>query len=314
MSTANASDPSHLTGQAAGERQRVVVLVNASAGSAHDGEAIAAAAATAFSGAQWSATTIVAESEDISASFAEAARLRPTLLVVAGGDGTIRGAASVCLRIGAKLGIIPLGTMNLLAKDLGVALDPLAAAEALPQGVTRRIDVGEVNGRIFLHSSTIGIVPRLGIERERTRRDPRAWPGAISRVGRTLTSATPLSVSIEAEGRSVRAKTFALAVSCNPITASGLSPLSRPSVDGGKLAIYVSKHRGRLGLIRLLVSIGSGQWALDPNIVDATLSRVVVGARQETVPVSNDGEIEIMHLPLEYTVRSRALDVVVPAL
>src|SRR3954447_9459991 len=77
-------------------------------------------------------------------------------IVVGGGDGTVSFAAAAAARCGKTLGILPLGTMNLFARSLGIPLEMTAAAEAVAGGEVVAVDIGEVNGRLFVHHVTLG--------------------------------------------------------------------------------------------------------------------------------------------------------------
>src|SRR6202030_469873 len=94
-------------------------------------------------------------------------------VVVGGGDGSIRTVASVLVGTDVPLGIIPLGTLNHFAKDLRIPLSADRAVAVLASGKRRYVDVGEVNGEIFINNSSIGIYPFLVLERERRRRRKR---------------------------------------------------------------------------------------------------------------------------------------------
>ena len=87
-------------------------------------------------------------------------------VVVGGGDGTLATAAEIMMQADRTLGVLPLGTMNLLAKDLGLPLELEAAIAALAHGRVRRMDVAEVNSRLFLSHAVIGLYPRMVRERE----------------------------------------------------------------------------------------------------------------------------------------------------
>src|SRR5262249_35769174 len=91
-------------------------------------------------------------------------------VMVGGGDGSIRCVAEVLAATGVPLAVLPLGTLNHFAKDLGVPLDVNGAVAVVAQGETRKVDIGEVNGRVFLNTSSIGIYPYMVLDRERLRK------------------------------------------------------------------------------------------------------------------------------------------------
>ncbi|MEA3203922.1 MAG: hypothetical protein QOI63_1602, partial [Thermoplasmata archaeon] len=90
-------------------------------------------------------------------------------VVAAGGDGTVGAVAGAVAGTSAHLGILPLGTLNHFAKDAGVPLALADAARVVATGTGRRVDVAEVNGRVFVNNSSIGLYPRAVRERERLR-------------------------------------------------------------------------------------------------------------------------------------------------
>src|SRR4051794_7176429 len=100
-------------------------------------------------------------------------------LVAAGGDGTVNTLASVAVDADVPLGVLPQGTLNHFAKDLGIPTDLDQALEVVLAGHTRRVDVGEGSGRIFVNNSSLGVYPRIVRLRERYgARGPGKWLAA----------------------------------------------------------------------------------------------------------------------------------------
>ncbi len=128
---------------------------------------------------------------------------RGDTLVAAGGDGTVNAVAAVAVETGATLGVLPAGTLNHFAKDLRIPLDPAEAVDTIVAGHVQMVDVGEVNGRIFVNNSSIGIYPRMVWERDgeqrRGRRKAvafgiamlRTWRNYRTFAGRLLIDGTP---------------------------------------------------------------------------------------------------------------------------
>ena len=156
---------------------RVHAVINKKAGSAlgYSVDQLANEAETAFRDAGHEITIDVVEPEDIEAALDKAVAAAPDILVAGGGDGTIRCAASRLLGSGIALGILPLGTVNRLARDLHIPLDPRAASHVLASGGYREIDVAEVNGEIFLCNSMLGLPSEVSQERQNLRGQP-LWP------------------------------------------------------------------------------------------------------------------------------------------
>ena len=142
----------------------------------------------------------VREPGDIAARARQAAS-RGDLLVAAGGDGTINGIAGVAVQTGATLGVLPMGTRNHFARDLGLALDLPLAAAAILGGAIRLVDVGEVNGRIFLNNSSVGLYPRMVWEREAEQRRGRGkWSAFIIAMLRTWRDYRTAVARLEIDG------------------------------------------------------------------------------------------------------------------
>ncbi|HZI88057.1 MAG TPA: diacylglycerol kinase family protein, partial [Pyrinomonadaceae bacterium] len=99
-----------------------------------------------------------------------AARMQTDIIVAGGGDGTINAVASELVGTDKAFGVLPLGTLNHFAKDLNIPVDIEAAVRTIVSGHTTRVDVAQVNDRIFLNNSSLGLYPRLVHEREKQQR------------------------------------------------------------------------------------------------------------------------------------------------
>ena len=107
------------------------------------------------------------------------------IVVAAGGDGTISAVAARLLGSHRTLGVIPGGTLNHFAKDLGIPQDFTGAIAVLRARAIRRVDVAELNGRPFLNNSSLGLYPEIVREREQFQKHGvRKWiafAGAVAR-------------------------------------------------------------------------------------------------------------------------------------
>ncbi len=303
-----------MTLQQSSSMRLVQVILNRDSGGASDPDELLAHALTVHRAAGWEARGVAVPGEQIGRALEEIAGDGPERIVVAGGDGTIRAAARAAMACDAALGVVALGTMNLLAKDLGLPLDPFEAVNALPTAREARIDVGEVNGLIFLHSSLIGVFPQIGVERERARREGgvAGYAGAAANAARVVWRAPAVRVELQIDGRAQRLRTFAIVVSNNRMRGDPSAPYRRVRMDAGSLGLYVSKHAGRAGLFRLLMSIGLGRWRFDQDIHEHEALEVTIHSWRP-LQVSNDGEIERMRSPLRYRLLPGALRALVPA-
>ncbi|MBK1701480.1 diacylglycerol/lipid kinase family protein [Thiococcus pfennigii] len=232
-----------------------------------------------------------------------------------GGDGTILAVAEALIGRPVPLGIVPLGTANLLARDLGIPLEPAAAIEALVDAPTRTIDVGRVNGAHFLCASMLGMSTALSRTREAARGvgPLRLW-GRLVRKGLWMLGRYPYRrVTLDLDGRSRTLLTRALVVTNNPLAPEpGLYP-RRPRLDLGLLGVY-GVHKGPLReLPRLALRVLNGTWTEDPRIFHHVLAQARLGERRRSrVTLMNDGERLRLTLPLHYEVLPGALAVLAP--
>lgn len=170
-----------------------------------------------------------------------AAASRGSIVIAAGGDGTVNRVAAELLDSPAVLGILPLGTMNHLAKDLRIPLDLDQAVATIAAGRTRRIDAGRVNDRIFLNNSSIGIYPSIVDAREELRRRGyRKWPAMAVATIRVLWHYGGVKVNIDVDGRQLTRRTPFVFVGNNEYTLDGIHLGGRPRLDGGRLFAYVA--------------------------------------------------------------------------
>ncbi len=238
----------------------------------------------------------------------------PDALIVVGGDGTVRSIAERTLGSDVPLGILPAGTMNVLARDLRVPDDLDRAVEALLAAPVNRIDVATVNGQPFLCSSTLAMMPHLGRLRERAR--GRFGLGALRLLGRALRLVwryPRMRLTIVVDEQAYEVRTRAAVVSCNPLSA-GPSPMpGRERLDAGTLAVYVSRDRTNWDLVAVAAKLLHGTWQKDDRIQAYEGKTVQVrSSRLALMSVMSDGEITQLSMPLRYEIQPRALAVLAP--
>lgn len=236
-------------------------------------------------------------------------------IVAAGGDGTITALAAALVGTDRQLAILPLGTVNALAKDLHVPLDLPGAVAALQTGEVRRIDVGEVNGRIFLHKVVIGLIPGVAAGREkiRGRYDAAAKIGFLRYFFRRLARAKRMAVAIETDTGARRVERVqALAVASNAYDEGLGQFFSRQSLDRGTLTLYVLSHFTLGDFLRLTTGMLMGRWQDDEALQVETIKSVTIETRKPSVKVMFDGEVMSLQTPLHFTIRPLALTVLVP--
>ncbi len=248
---------------------------------------------------------------------AEAALARGVGLVAAGGgDGTINAVASVLVRAQAEVrfGVLPLGTLNHFAKDLHIPLELDGAIANLAHGRPARVDVGEVNGRIFLNNSSLGLYPDIVRDRERQQRrlGRGKWLAFCWAALAALRRFPFLGVRLDIDGAVHRRSTPFVFIGNNAYQMQGLNIGERERLDGGQLSLYVAQRPTRLGLVRLAWHALMGSLAQQRDFDIVTAREMTIETRKTRLRVATDGEVTVMQPPLAYRIRPGALTVIVP--
>jgi diacylglycerol kinase family enzyme len=290
----------------------VIVIANASAGSA-EGERSVAPLRDAIKsrGLDWDLFS--GTGAEIVERARAAARAGAGTIVAAGGDGTISAVASAVVGTETVLGVLPLGTLNHFAKDLGIPLELGAAVETVATGRRTRVDVGEVNGRYFINNSSLGIYPRIVDRRNVQQRSGRTkWLAHASAALHTLQSYPLWRVRLDGDGRTVGCKTPVVFVGNNAYDVQGLNFGSRKTLQAGFLWVYVLHDTGPWGIVRFAASALLGtEWS--QARFDALCGkeiRIQTPRRRERVAL--DGEVYTLRTPLQYRIQAGALNVWAP--
>jgi YegS/Rv2252/BmrU family lipid kinase len=235
-------------------------------------------------------------------------------VVAAGGDGTVSAVAAGVVGSGADvmLGVIPLGTLNHFSKDLGIR-DFETAIDAIATGETRRVDVGEVNGRVFINNSSIGLYPEIVVERdeERHANGIGKWRAMARAAWRILLRFPLLHVAIALAGKVFSAKTPVVVVGNNEYEINVLKLGVRKRLDGGELAVYTVKTTSRLKMLWIAIKelFRKGD---PPELEVHSVDRADIATAKRTVKVALDGEVMRMKPPLTYRSVPGALRVFAP--
>jgi YegS/Rv2252/BmrU family lipid kinase len=243
----------------------------------------------------------------------EAARGPYKVVVAAGGDGTVNSVAAAVVDSDKILGILPLGTLNHFARDLNIPFDIEAAAQTIIAGHTTEIDVAEVNDRIFLNNSSLGLYPMIVREREKRQRlGYRKWPAFFWATIQALRRYPFLDVRLRVNGELFDRLTPFVFVGNNEYAMDLLNIGVRNRIDDGVLSIYITHRTSRLRLITLALRAVFGRLRNDKDFLALRSNEVKILTRRKRLRVAFDGEIKWMQTPLQYRVRSRALRVIVP--
>ena len=243
----------------------------------------------------------------------EAARGPYRVVVAAGGDGTVNAVATAVVDTDKVLGVLPLGTLNHFARDLNIPFDVEAAAQTIIDGHTAEIDIAEVNDRIFLNNSSLGLYPMIVREREKRQRlGYRKWPAFFWATIQALRRYPFLDVRLRVNGELFDRLTPFVFVGNNEYAMDLLNVGVRDRLDRGVLSIYITHRTSRLRLIMLALRAVFGRLRNDRDFLALRSDEVKILTRHKRLRVAFDGEIQWMQTPLQYRVRSRALRVIVP--
>jgi diacylglycerol kinase family enzyme len=234
------------------------------------------------------------------------------VVVAAGGDGTVNAVAALLAGTDRILGVIPGGTLNHFAKDLGIPMDLAEAAQLLKARPVRTVDVGEVNGQVFVNNASLGMYPQIVREREKIQRHGfRKWTAFAAAVARTVARWPLMRVRVEAEGHAMRRLTPFVFVGNNRYKIEGLQLGSRDRLDRGELCLCVARRMSRLGLGRMAVH-GLMGGLRDSGELDVLCTQEALVKTRRRVDVALDGQVVRMRAPLRFTIRPAALRVIAP--
>ena len=271
----------------------------------------------AFRAAGIDADVRLTDSDDIFEALKEAASAPGLDAVVAGGgDGTLSCAAGHLAGTGRPLGILPLGTLNHLARDAGIPVGIEEAAKTIAARRIREIDVAEVNGRVFVNTSSVGLYPDMVMLREQEQ----------ERLGRSkrraMLSASLASLRhfrrhrlwISAPGLEAPIRTPLLFIGNNRYQVNLFGLGQRERLDEGELCLYAIRAKSRLHLFWAGVRGIFGKLDQQRDFITAYVTEAEIGSDRPTLTLSADGETVRMETPLRYRIRPKALKLIVPEL
>lgn len=251
-------------------------------------------------------------------SAARLAAAQGGVLVAAGGDGTVNCAAQAALRHGCPLGVVPMGTFNLFAREHGLPLEPAEAVRALQGGRPEGVQAGLVNSRVFLVNASVGLYPKLLEDREAAKKQVgrRArWVAVAAGLVTLFGWRLRMTFDAEVDGRVARLRTPSLFVGNNrmQLRRIGIDETLVEAVGRGRMAALVAHRVGAWGKLKLLLRAVARRLGDAPEVDSfgvRSLDVSVPFARR--MKVATDGEVQWMALPLRFSVSPRPLMVVLP--
>ncbi len=246
-----------------------------------------------------------------------------TVVVAAGGDGTVSSVASA-LAGRAPMGVLPLGTLNHFAKDLGIPPTLTEAVSALIESTPRPVDLGSVNGQIFVNNSSLGFYPGMVLQRERLKKvGLNKWLSLLIASAQafirfrhiTVTVTVARSADSDVPQTLIRSTPF-LFVGNNEYVMQGAEAGTRKRLDGARLYLYMAPGATRLSILRLTLAAlfhrVSKAEHFEALCVEEFTVQVTRRGKHRHLRVALDGEIRRMRSPLHYCIRPHALQVLAP--
>jgi YegS/Rv2252/BmrU family lipid kinase len=256
----------------------------------------------------------VVDGEDLHQAAEKAVAEGVGLIVAGGGDGTISCVAGAVAGTRTKLGVLPLGTLNHFARDLGIPVDLDEAAKLIASGRTRRVDVAEVNGRVFINNSAIGVYPLMVSDRDEQQEKlgRRKRLAMAIAAARTLLRFSSRRLELTANDRRAQIDTPLLFVGNNDYRLELPGSGTRESLDSGELCVMVLRRKSRLGfLFAVARSLAGRERPADIAKLD-DVRQLRVDSKHSRLTISLDGETAEMETPLRYRIRPGALEVIAP--
>jgi diacylglycerol kinase family enzyme len=248
----------------------------------------------------------------------ELAQQQQGIVVAAGGDGTINAVAQAVLNSGRPFGVLPQGTFNYFSRTHGIPADTTEATKALLNATVRPVQVGLINGRVFLVNASLGLHPQLLEDREAYKKQfgrsrlVAFWSGLMT----ILREHRQLVIQLELAGKTQIVRTSTLVVSNNMLQLEQIGIPEANALQQGQLAAITVRPGGTLAMLWLLVRGVLGQLGQVENVVSFAFECLTVrpwlpyGRRR--IKVATDGEVTWLSTPLVFEVAPNPLLLLVP--
>ncbi|HYR29494.1 MAG TPA: diacylglycerol kinase family protein [Thermoanaerobaculia bacterium] len=291
---------------------KATLFLNRSSGAKLTGDDVAALAAAA----RESGVEIIELSREIDCSqvIRDRVSLGTSLFIAAGGDGTVHHVMQAVVNTGSEFGVIPTGTYNHFARDLGIPLEWPKALEVALTGERRQIDTARINDRYFVNNVSIGLYPEVVVLREERGRDYPRWKARLFALYTVLRRYPHVTIAVEADNRREVLRTHVFMVSNNSYDLGRVGiEAPRERLTGGHLSVYWLPHVSRWALTRYISRYLAGRVRTIPGFRSFRTLQMKVQSTRREINVGIDGEVFAMQPPLVITTVPQSLTVRVPA-
>lgn len=251
---------------------------------------------------------------DLLAAAREAAASDTDVVVMAGGDGTVSAGAGGLAGTGKPMGVLPLGTLNHFARDLGIPTLLEEAVRNVAEGTVREVDVGEANDRVFVNNSSLGLYPAAVALRDAwmARQSMQKWVAMGRAALDTLRRFPVVRLTLRLPEGSLNVTTPMVFIGNNRYETKLFALGKRPALDEGDLWVYLARDAGRFRFLRLALRALIGRLDDSRDFQGLCMTEMLVEDRRRVLRVAFDGEVYHVAPPLRYQIRPRALRVIVP--
>lgn len=236
------------------------------------------------------------------------------VIVAAGGDGTLNTVAQELKHSHIRMGIIPLGTFNYVARALGIPLEPFAAAEVIVKGTAQPVHLGTVNDYIYLNNASIGLYPKIIEQRElyNARFGRFRVVAMVSGFVVLMREQQKLKLKMTIDGEQTPIETPLVFFGNNQLQLQDLKLKLAQCVEQGKLAAVAITALSRWQMIKLIHRLQVGLFEQAPEVTSFCAEQIKIESRVKHMKVAIDGEIVRIPTPLIFKVAHNALQVMVP--
>ncbi|MDP2871280.1 MAG: diacylglycerol kinase family lipid kinase [Bacillota bacterium] len=231
-------------------------------------------------------------------------------LIVVGGDGTIQEVVAGILGTDTAVGVVPGGTGNDFSRTHRIPRDPEAALRLALAGPIKRIDVGKVNGHVFVNVAGVGFDAEVAAwckHRTRMVSGPAIY---VAGIFRHLFTYSPQELTFTLDSRSFQERCLLLAVGNGRYYGGGMMMCPGAEADDGQFDVCVGGNLGKLETLRLLPLVFSGRHVGRPKVITYRAKHVTVASRVP-MAIHADGE-PVGMLPAEFQIVRNALSVAAP--
>ena len=257
---------------------------------------------------------IEVEGDQLTQSTSDAVARGASIVVAAGGDGTVNTVAAAVVGSTIPLGVLPMGTLNHFAKDASVPLDLAEAAGVIVSGSARAVDVAIVNDHIFINNSSIGLYPLMVRDRDRQRSKLKRskWWAMVLACAAIFKRFPTFNVRMTSEGETVQYRTPSVFVGNNVYKLNVFTLGTRDDLDEGVLSVYAVRTLSRWRTVALVFSMIFSRLEANPFFDVAHIEEMWLNTKRVHIDVSLDGEVVRMQTPLHYRIMKHSLNVNLP--